>query len=54
MIEIVLILIIWCWGLTPLWLNVITTIFMFFRFSWRMLLTMRKFLEWNKEKENGE
>lgn len=45
MIEIVICLIVWCWGLTPLWLNVLLTVLLFLRFSWRVLLTMRRFLE---------
>lgn len=50
MIEIIFCLIIWCWGLTPLWLNVLLTILLFLRFSWRVLLTMRRFLEFaNKD-----
>lgn len=60
MIEIIICLIVWCWGLTPLWLNVLLTILLFLRFSWRVLLTLRKFLEFatndsniiQKEKEN--
>lgn len=58
MIEIIICLIIWCWGLTPLWLNILLTCLLFIRFSWRLLLTMRKFFEWNKsfdeKKESGD
>ena len=52
MIEIIIALIIWCWRLTPLWLNIILSVLLFFRFSWRVLLTFRKFLEWNKSFDN--
>ena len=48
MIEIIICLIIWCWNLTPLWLNILLTVLLFFRFSWRVLITMSKVFEWNK------
>lgn len=48
MIEIIIALIIWFWGLTPLWLNILLTVLLFFRFSWRVLITMSKVFEWNK------
>lgn len=51
MIEIVICLIIWCWNLTPLWLNILLTIFLFVRFSWRFLLTITKIFKLNKELE---
>lgn len=54
MIEIVICLIIWCWGLTPLWLNILLTILLFFRFSWRLLLTITKIFKLNKELEERE
>ena len=52
MIEIVICLIIWCWGLTPLWLNILLTILLFVRFSWRLLLTITKVFKLNKELED--
>lgn len=54
MIEIAIILIIWVWGITPLWINILVTILLSIRFSWRALLTLLKLFEFNKEKENGE
>lgn len=54
MIEIVICLIIWCWGLTPLWLNILLTILLFIRFSWRLLLTITKIFKLNKELEERE
>lgn len=51
MIEIVICLIIWCWNLTPLWLNILLTILLFVRFSWRFLLTITKIFKLNKELE---
>lgn len=52
MIEIIICLIIWCWGLTPLWLNILLTILLFVRFSWRLLLTITKIFKLNKELED--
>lgn len=54
MIEIIICLIIWCWNLTPLWLNILLTILLFIRFSWRLLLTITKVLSLNKELEERE
>lgn len=54
MIEIIICLIIWCWNLTPLWLNILLTILLFIRFSWRLLLTITKMLKLNKELEERE
>lgn len=54
MIEIIICLIIWCWGLTPLWVNILLTILLFIRFSWRLLLTITKMLKLNKELEERE
>lgn len=54
MIEIVICLIIWCWNLTPLWLNILLTILLFIRFSWRLLLTITKIFKLNKELEDME
>lgn len=51
MIEIIICLIIWCWNLTPLWLNILLTILLFVRFSWRLLLTITKIFKLNKELE---
>lgn len=52
MIEIIICLIIWCWNLTPLWLNILLTILLFIRFSWRLLLTITKIFKLNKELED--
>lgn len=52
MIEIIICLIIWCWNLTPLWLNILLTILLFVRFSWRLLLTITKVFKLNKELED--
>ena len=49
MIEIILCMLIWCWGLTPLWFNITATILLFIRFSWRCMLTVVKVFELNKE-----
>lgn len=50
MIEIIICLIVWCWGLTPIWINVLLTVLLFLRFSWRVFLTMRRFFEFvNKD-----
>lgn len=54
MIEIIICLIIWCWNLTPLWLNILLTILLFVRFSWRLLLTITKLFKLNKELEERE
>lgn len=54
MIEIIICLIIWCWNLTPLWLNILLTILLFVRFSWRLLLTITKIFKLNKELEERE
>lgn len=54
MIEIIICLIIWCWNLTPLWLNILLTILLFIRFSWRLLLTITKIFKLNKELEERE
>lgn len=49
MIEIILCMLIWCWGLTPLWFNITATILLFIRFSWRCMLTVVKVFELSKE-----
>lgn len=54
MIEIIICLIIWCWGLTPLWVNILLTILLFVRFSWQLLLTITKVFKLNKELEERE
>ncbi len=54
MIEIIICLIIWCWNLTPLWVNILLTILLFIRFSWRLLLTITKIFKLNKELEERE
>ena len=54
MIEIVICLIIWFWGLTPHWLNVVLTGLLFIRFTWRLMLTITKVFSFNKEMEEGE
>lgn len=54
MIEIIICLIIWCWNLTPLWLNILLTILLFIRFSWQLLLTITKIFKLNKELEERE
>ena len=53
MIEIIICLIVWFWGLTPTWLNIVVTILAFFRFSWRLLLTLCKIFELNKTIEDS-
>ena len=53
MIEIVICLIIWVWGLTPLWLNIVASILLFIRFSWRLLLTVTKVFDYNKKLEES-
>ncbi len=49
MIEIVICLIIWFWGLTPLWLNIVLSVLLFIRFSWRVTLTITKVFRFNNE-----
>lgn len=49
MIEIVICLIIWFWGLTPLWLNIVLSGLLFIRFSWRVALTITKVFRFNNE-----
>lgn len=51
MIEIVIILILWHWGLTPLWLNVTVSVLLYIRFTWRAVLTMCKVFELNESFE---
>ena len=53
MIEIVICLIIWFWGLTPLWLNIVLSVLLFIRFSWRVTLTITKVFRFNNELEDG-
>lgn len=52
MIEIVICLIIWFWGLTPLWLNIVLSVLLFIRFSWRVALTVTKVFRFNNELED--
>ena len=54
MIEIVICLIVWFWGLTPNWLNVVLTGLLFIRFTWRLMLTITKVFSFNKEMEERE
>ena len=54
MIEIVICLIVWFWGLTPNWLNVVLTGLLFIRFTWRLMLTITKVFGFNKEMEEKE
>ena len=54
MIEIVICLIVWFWGLTPNWLNVVLTGLLFIRFTWRLMLTITKVFSFNKAMEEGE
>lgn len=49
MIEIVICLILWFWGLTPLWLNILLSCLLFIRFSWRVAITITKIFKFNKE-----
>lgn len=51
MIEIIICLIVWFWGLTPLWLNILLTCLLFVRFSWRFMLTLCKVFKWNQSLE---
>lgn len=51
MIEIAICLIIWFWGLTPLWLNVLLSCLLFIRFSWRVALTITKVFKLNDSPE---
>lgn len=36
MIEILIIILLWSWNLTPLWANILGTVLMFIRFSLRV------------------
>ena len=45
MIEIVLILLIWASKFFPLWVNIIATILLFIRFTFRSAITIAKFME---------
>ena len=49
MIEIIICLVLWFWGLTPLWLNIVLSVLLFFRFSWRVSLTVAKVFKFNNE-----
>lgn len=51
MIEIAICLIIWFWGLTPLWINIVLSVLLFIRFSWRVTLTITKVFKFNNELE---
>lgn len=53
MIEIVICLIIWFWGLTPLWLNILLSCLLFIRFSWRVALTITKVFKLNDSLESS-
>ena len=44
MLSIVLIIVIWTCNLMPLWANVICTILLGIRFSWRAVITYCKFM----------
>ena len=47
-------MLIWCWGLTPLWFNITATILLFIRFSWRCILTVVKVFELSKDEEKNK
>ena len=47
-------MLIWCWGLTPLWFNITATILLFIRFSWRCILTIVKVFELSKDEEKNK
>ena len=49
MLSLVLVLIIWTWGLTPLWVNIVSTTLLVIRFVWRLMLTLSKFFEQAKD-----
>ena len=51
MIEIIICLVIWFWGLTPLWLNILLSCLLFVRFSWRVTLTITKVFKFNNSLE---
>lgn len=51
MIEIIICLVIWFWGLTPLWLNILLSCLLFVRFSWRVALTITKVFKFNNSLE---
>jgi len=51
MIEIIVCLVIWFWGLTPLWLNILLSCLLFVRFSWRVALTITKVFKFNNSLE---
>ena len=49
MIEILIIIILWSWNLTPLWANILCSILMFIRLSIRAAVFFGKVLkEWLK------
>ena len=49
MIEIIICLMLWFWGLTPLWLNIVLSVLLFVRFSWRVSLTVAKVFKFNNK-----
>lgn len=53
MIEIIICLVIWFWGLTPLWLNILLSCLLFIRFSWRVALTITKVFKLNDSLESS-
>ena len=52
MLSAVLIIMIWTTRLMPLWANIICTILLGIRFSWRAMLTIGKFMK--SESHEGE
>lgn len=52
MLSAVLIIIIWTTRLMPLWANIICTILLGIRFTWRAMLTIGKFM--SSENHEGE
>lgn len=51
MFEIIFALILWTWGLTPLWVNIVASCILFIRFGCNSLKWFIEVLKLNKEED---
>lgn len=49
MLSAVGIIVLWTWGLTPLWANIVGTVLLGIRFSFRLIKLMSEFLHYASE-----
>ena len=49
MLSIVLIIVIWTCNLMPLWANIVCTVLLGIRFSFRLFITTTRFMEYAKQ-----